>query len=321
MTLGQKIKRLRTERGLTQKELADQLHVTFQTISKWESDTNEPDFTTLKEIANFFNVSLDFIADENEDAIHVSVPQEDIIPVAPINATSENTQPVQMEHQPVENRTIIIHEHDLRVCSRCGNDIPENELVSEDVTQKVREGRQTRTVTIGQSYYHRDCFEQVRAEREAEAERLRKQNFKRGSIRCFAWAIVAGVASLALALAFFLLNQDIAHPALGVLYSILFGYAIFSMIYCIRSDSYISDVFFWCATRSIKLPGLIFSLDLDGIILFILVKLSLAILGFLFGIAALIFGVILSSVLSMFSFPFILIHNIRTNYEDALLLG
>ena len=44
MTFGQKLKKLRTEKNLTQKDLADQLHVTFQTVSKWESDINEPDF-------------------------------------------------------------------------------------------------------------------------------------------------------------------------------------------------------------------------------------------------------------------------------------
>ena len=48
MTLGQKLKKLRTDKGLTQKDLADQLHVTFQTVSKWESDINEPAFSTLK---------------------------------------------------------------------------------------------------------------------------------------------------------------------------------------------------------------------------------------------------------------------------------
>ena len=36
MTLGQKLKKLRTDKGLTQKDLAEQLHVTFQTVSKRE---------------------------------------------------------------------------------------------------------------------------------------------------------------------------------------------------------------------------------------------------------------------------------------------
>lgn len=48
MTFGQKIKKLRTESNLTQKDLADKMNVTFQTVSKWENDTNEPDITNIK---------------------------------------------------------------------------------------------------------------------------------------------------------------------------------------------------------------------------------------------------------------------------------
>ena len=59
MTLGQKLKKLRTDKGLTQKDLAEQLHVTFQTVSKWENDENEPDISTLKELAKLYDVSVD----------------------------------------------------------------------------------------------------------------------------------------------------------------------------------------------------------------------------------------------------------------------
>ena len=54
MTLGQKIKKLRTDKGLTQKDLADQVFVTFQTVSKWEKDENEPDVSTLRLLAKVF---------------------------------------------------------------------------------------------------------------------------------------------------------------------------------------------------------------------------------------------------------------------------
>lgn len=59
MTLGQKIRRLKNEKGLTQKDLADQLHVTFQTISKWENDENEPDVASLKRLAAILECTLD----------------------------------------------------------------------------------------------------------------------------------------------------------------------------------------------------------------------------------------------------------------------
>ena len=66
MTLGQKLKRLRTDKNLTQKALADHLHVTFQTVSKWENDENEPDIATLKELAKLYECSLDFLLSEEE---------------------------------------------------------------------------------------------------------------------------------------------------------------------------------------------------------------------------------------------------------------
>lgn len=54
MTLGTRIKSFRNEKRITQKELADHLHVSFQTISKWENDENEPDVSSLIELSKVF---------------------------------------------------------------------------------------------------------------------------------------------------------------------------------------------------------------------------------------------------------------------------
>ena len=59
MTFGKKIKKLRTDNGLTQDELAEKIYVTRTAISKWESGRGFPNIESLKAISKFFSVSLD----------------------------------------------------------------------------------------------------------------------------------------------------------------------------------------------------------------------------------------------------------------------
>ena len=60
-TMGQIIRRLRKERNLTQEELAEQLGVTFQAVSKWENDNGMPDISQVVPIAHVFGVSTDVL--------------------------------------------------------------------------------------------------------------------------------------------------------------------------------------------------------------------------------------------------------------------
>lgn len=59
------IKKIRKDNHLTQKELADKYHVTYQAVSKWENGLNMPDTSLLKEISKDYNISLDDILDGN----------------------------------------------------------------------------------------------------------------------------------------------------------------------------------------------------------------------------------------------------------------
>lgn len=56
-----RIKELRKQKGIGQKELAKSLGVTQQTISLYEKDSREPKLATWEKLANFFQVSLPFI--------------------------------------------------------------------------------------------------------------------------------------------------------------------------------------------------------------------------------------------------------------------
>lgn len=57
--LNEQITFLRKQKGITQEELAKELGVTNQSISKWESAQCCPDIQLLPEIAAYFNVSID----------------------------------------------------------------------------------------------------------------------------------------------------------------------------------------------------------------------------------------------------------------------
>ena len=59
MGVGSKIKEYRTKAGLTQKELADELHVTYQAVSRWENEDAEPSFDMLKDLCKILNCSTD----------------------------------------------------------------------------------------------------------------------------------------------------------------------------------------------------------------------------------------------------------------------
>ena len=59
MNFAEEIKRLRTERKLTQAQMAELLHVSRQTISSWENGCNLPDLEMTVRIAKTFGVSLD----------------------------------------------------------------------------------------------------------------------------------------------------------------------------------------------------------------------------------------------------------------------
>ena len=59
MEFNEKLQQLRKSRGLTQEELAEALFVSRTAISKWESGRGYPSIDSLKQIANYFSISID----------------------------------------------------------------------------------------------------------------------------------------------------------------------------------------------------------------------------------------------------------------------
>ena len=66
MEFNEKLQKLRKQKGMTQEEFADALCVSRTAVSKWESGRGYPNIDTLKDIATFFNVTIDELLLEDE---------------------------------------------------------------------------------------------------------------------------------------------------------------------------------------------------------------------------------------------------------------
>ncbi len=80
------LKMIREEQGLSQSQLAKKLGVSQGTIGNWESGIREPNFDTISKIADYFDVSIDYL----------------------ITGTQENSSPDQTEDKELSKIDIMI---------------------------------------------------------------------------------------------------------------------------------------------------------------------------------------------------------------------
>lgn len=64
--LGNKLQELRISKGLTVRGLAEELNVSKSTISGWENSTRKPDYLMITTLAQYFNVSTDYLLGAEE---------------------------------------------------------------------------------------------------------------------------------------------------------------------------------------------------------------------------------------------------------------
>lgn len=67
MNFGQRLRKLRENKKITQKELSKILNVSESAIGMYERGEREPNFETVDKIANFFNVPTDYLLGRTDD--------------------------------------------------------------------------------------------------------------------------------------------------------------------------------------------------------------------------------------------------------------
>ena len=272
--LGEKIKQLRTEKGLTQKELADQLFVTAQAVSRWENDEVEPSLSTLAQISQIFGVSMDDLIGVN---VNKSVPQV------------EKPAP-----QVIVEREIVYKEPTkpvLAVCEKCNKPIYDGSKI----------------VRTGERVYCRDCDTKMR--KEALANKIAYGEKQR--VKSFVWSGIWTTIILILTIFTVVTDaeKDVGSRISSVIVSLLF-FPFFSCLYL--KNNFVGDMFSAIAEWGfVKWPTLIFTLDLDGIVWLLTVKLIFFVLGIILAIATIFLALVISLIVSPFVYPFALINNFR----------
>lgn len=67
------LKKLRIEHNLSQQKLADILHISQQSVHKYENNITSPDIATLILMADYFNTSVDYIVDHTDISHRIEI--------------------------------------------------------------------------------------------------------------------------------------------------------------------------------------------------------------------------------------------------------
>jgi transcriptional regulator with XRE-family HTH domain len=78
VAFGKTLKRLRENKELKQEELAKIFNVERSTLGKWENDSSKPDYSKLNKIADYFNVTTDYLLGRTDDPNTVIIDNENL---------------------------------------------------------------------------------------------------------------------------------------------------------------------------------------------------------------------------------------------------
>ncbi|MCH5161918.1 MAG: helix-turn-helix transcriptional regulator [Clostridiales bacterium] len=273
MEFGEKIAVLRKERGMTQAELGAELNVTFQAVSKWERGESFPDFATMSKIAKLFGVPLTYFED-NETA-----------------ATAEGAAQADGEKQEPAPEMI-------GVCTSCGM-----------VVYSGQEGRASPSLVC------KKCCDREKAaelRRRQEAERQKVEQKKRAELAENAAiaakrskrnsGLIAGGIAAAIVLIIAIVSAIFSDSTGAVIGG---GVAVTLMTF-----TFLSQLIWGGIVRSvcfaggamIGTPGVIFTLDLDGVFFLVAAKIFFALLKLFIFIITSLFMVFAAFVISPFAF-------------------
>lgn len=260
---------------MTQRELGEALNVTYQAVSKWERGESLPDFETMVKLSKLFGVSITYFEDAD-------------------STESQQTESAA-ETAPAEKKPEMIG-----FCTTCGKVLREGE----------QEANQAKMVC-------KDCAEKARKKQEDDRRRIkqleqeeydrkkRDKELKDGSFRTRAiWGCVVGAAVALVALISMTVtcaNGVYPFDAVSITSIIVSPIVLFSWVFQLFWDGTVREVASW-GLIAIKLPGVIFTADLNGVIFLIVMKVLLMILSWIITAILIVLAAFASMIVGIFTF-------------------
>lgn len=296
MELGEKISSLRKSNGMTQAELGEKLGVTYQAVSKWERNESLPDFDMMLKLSKLYGVSIAYFEEEN-------------------SANTDSTEQPQSTDEPKQNFDDIVG-----FCNNCG--------------KLVRVGEEAENSA---KILCKQCDEQLRNEAEKKREAAKKaaeekqrqleeqrihdeilmqEPFKRRTIIACIVAGILCVCWLALAIVGGCISTEPIDWSTYVPTALLLTVVIFTFVFQLFWDGWVRRITF-AGAISLRLPGIIFTMDLDGLIFLVVMKVLLWILSGLVAVVGFLITAIVAMIVSPFTFiPHVI--KIKRYDEDIL---
>lgn len=272
--IGDNLKRLRTQNHMTQKELAEQLNVSAQAVSRWENDEVEPSLETLGQLAAIFSISVDELF--GKETPQAPQPEPEI-------------RYVETQSKPV-----------LAVCEKCNKPLYDSTDICRDRTADGHSTVKCRECDAKDKRMAAYCrIDELRSERR----------------RAWIWG---GIAACVVLIGFIIAMTQVGFKA-GLLVGGIVG-SVLTLAFiacCFFDNTFVGEM--WqdvCEWGAVKMPGVIFSLDFDGIVFLIAAKILFFILGVLAAIAAFVLATALGLICGIFALPFAIGINQREMQQE-----
>ncbi len=278
MQYGEKISALRKQKGMTQAELGAKLNVTFQAVSKWERGESLPDFETMSRIAKLFGVPITYFEEDSEDE--------------------------QSEQECERQSDSLSAQNMIGICRECGKVVSDGEeaerephIICKDCSKRIADEKEKAAKSAAE-------LRRKKAESMQALQKYKKEeNVKCANRGLICSAIITGVV-IALILVFVVLDgvrgdySGMGYTLLGAFITFVFLYPFIAQLFW---DGLVRDMVLF-GGKIVGMPGVIFSLDLDGIIFLVGVKILFALIKMLIFIITLLFGVLITVIVAPFSF-------------------